>query len=228
MAPATSLSSALKSSQWPHGSPAIAGPLSNMPRRAQPCLVLNFRCQGRQNTRGHFLSAHHVVLQMVPVLIHGCYQCCLLLRERKLKNSREGALWGHFLIWQTHWSMPKIGLRSRCSGFSSLCWCTCQWSWQERVVRVMCRLPLPIRLISPVSPAKKKKKASPTKLYVRYLNPCSRWTLWNLCPGCIIWKLAMATGDPPNVEVPADAHSNITVYELWATMTLIEWICVSK
>ena len=28
-------------------------------------------------------------------------------------------------------------------------------------------------------------------------------------------KLAMATGDPPNVEVPADAHSNITVYELW-------------
>ena len=28
-------------------------------------------------------------------------------------------------------------------------------------------------------------------------------------------KLAMATGEPPNVEVPADAHSNITVYELW-------------
>ena len=31
-------------------------------------------------------------------------------------------------------------------------------------------------------------------------------------------KLTMATGgnlNPPNVEVPADAHSNITVYELW-------------
>ena len=31
-------------------------------------------------------------------------------------------------------------------------------------------------------------------------------------------KLTMATGgnlNPPNVEGPADAHSNITVYELW-------------
>ena len=69
--PQASLPSALKSSQWPHGfwlgrghcditkGPALAGPQYPGARTDQ-------------HTRSHFLSAHHAVLQVVPVLFHGC------------------------------------------------------------------------------------------------------------------------------------------------------------
>ena len=72
-----SLSSTLKSSQWPHGfwlggalydvskSPSLAGPQSPGAR-------------ADQHTRSHFLSVYHVVLQIVPVLFHGCYLCLCL------------------------------------------------------------------------------------------------------------------------------------------------------
>ena len=54
-----------------------------------------------QHTRSHFLSARHVVPQIVPVLFHGCYLCLCLnvyFSERQSwRNPVEDALWrAHF------------------------------------------------------------------------------------------------------------------------------------
>ena len=64
---------------------------------------------------------------------------------------------------------------------------------------------------------KKKKKASPNKDYMFNTLTLLEMDLVKFVPRVHNLKLTMATGgnlNPPNVEVPADAHNNITVYEL--------------
>ena len=99
-----SLSSVLKSSQWTHGFWWGQGPLwhHHGPRPAWSSVS---RCQrADQQTRSHFLSAHHVVPQMVPVLIRGCYLCLRLmftsLRQKAKELQGKVLCGGHFLIWQ--------------------------------------------------------------------------------------------------------------------------------
>ena len=77
-----------------------------------------------QCTRSHFLSAHHMVPQMVPVLFHGCYLCLHLnvyfsdresqrnpvedALQRTLFNSAESTrasprlAWDHFALAFLH------------------------------------------------------------------------------------------------------------------------------
>ena len=66
---------------------------------------------------------------------------------------------------------------------------------------------------------KKKKKASPNKDYMFDTLTLLEMDLVKFVPRVHNVKLTMATGgnlNPPNVEVPVDSHSNITVYELWS------------
>ena len=71
--------------------PALAGPQSPGAR-------------ADQHTRSHFLSAHHMVPQIVPVLSHGCYLCLRLMFTSLGKKAKEiqGKMLcrGHFLIWK--------------------------------------------------------------------------------------------------------------------------------
>ena len=72
--------------------PALAGPQSPGAR-------------ADQSTRGHFLSAHRVVCQMVPVLLHSCVTCVHALMFTSLRDKAEEIqgkmLCGrHFLIQQ--------------------------------------------------------------------------------------------------------------------------------
>ncbi|CAI9180999.1 unnamed protein product [Rangifer tarandus platyrhynchus] len=69
------------------------------------------------------------------------------------------------------------------------------------------------------SPGKKKKKASANKDYMFDTLTQLEMDLVKFVPRVHNLKLTIATGgnlNPPNVEVPADSHSNITVYELWS------------
>ena len=80
----------------------------------------------------------------------------------------------------------------------------------------MCRLLLPVRVVHLALWERKRKKASPEKDYMfdtlilleRELVKCVS-KVWNLK------LLTNANLNPANVEVPADAQNNITVYELW-------------
>lgn len=84
------------------------------------------RCLGRPEHQGLFLSAHRVVCQMVPVLLHSCVTCVhvMFTSLRKLKNSREEALRRTLSVWQNLPEHAQDWLEIAFSGFSSLCQCT--------------------------------------------------------------------------------------------------------
>ena len=82
--------------------------------------------------------------------------------------------------------------------------------------RVICRLLLPVRVVHLALWKRKRKKDFPEKdsmfdtlilLEMDLVKYVSR--VWNLK------LLTSAKLNPANVEVPADAQNNITVYELW-------------
>ena len=82
----------------------------------------------------------------------------------------------------------------------------------------MCRLLLPIRAIHLALRERKRKRLPPNKDYMFDTLTLLEMDLVKFVSRVHNLKLTMATGgnlNPPNVEVPADAHSNITVYELW-------------
>ena len=102
--------------------------------------------------------------------------------------------------------MPETGLRSRCSGFSSLCWCTWQWSWQQRVARASADSCCPsgpfIRLSQ-----KEKEKSSSEEDYMFHTLILLEMYLVKFVSSVRNLKLTTSTGgnhNPLNVEVPAD------------------------
>ena len=96
LAPQASFSSTQKSSQWPQWFWLGRGPLRHQ-QGPSPGWSSVSRCQGRPAHRSHFLLAHHVVPQIIPVLYHGCYLCLRLnvsFSERQSwRNPGEDALW---------------------------------------------------------------------------------------------------------------------------------------
>ena len=123
-----SLPSALKSSQWPHGFRLGRGPLWHHqgPSLAGP---QSPGARADQSTRGRFLSAHRVVCQMVPVLLHSCVTCVhalmfTSLREKAEELQGKKLCGGHFPVWQNLPEHAQDWLEITFSGFSSLCQCT--------------------------------------------------------------------------------------------------------
>ena len=93
--------------------PALAGPQSPGAR-------------ADQSTRGHFLSAHRVVCQMDPVLLHSCVTCVhalmfTSLREKAEELQGKKLCRGHFPIGQNLPEHAQDWLEITFSGFSSLC-----------------------------------------------------------------------------------------------------------
>ena len=84
------------------------------------------------------------------------------------------------------------------------------------MARVICRLLLPVRVVHLALWERKRKKASPEKDYMFDTLILLEMDLVK----CVsrVWNLKLLTGpnlNSANVEVPADAQNNITVYELW-------------
>ena len=91
--------------------PALAGPQSPGAR-------------ADHSTRGHLISAHDVVCQMVPMLLHSCVTCIYTLMFTSLREKAEelqGKMLcrGNFLIWQNLPEHAQDWLEITFSGFSS-------------------------------------------------------------------------------------------------------------
>ena len=84
------------------------------------------------------------------------------------------------------------------------------------MARVICRLLLHVRVVHLALWERKRKKASLEKDYMFDTLILLEMDLVK----CVsrVWNLKLLTGpnlNSANVEVPADAQNNITVYELW-------------
>ena len=84
------------------------------------------------------------------------------------------------------------------------------------MARVICRLLLHVRVVHLALWERKRKKASLEKDYMFDTLILLEMDLVK----CVsrVWNLKLLTGPnlySANVEVPADAQNNITVYELW-------------
>ena len=127
-----------------------------------------------QCTRSHFLSAHHMVPQMVPVLFHGCYLCLHLnvyFSWEKAEELQGKVLWGeHFLIWQ---NLPEhaqdcLAITLFWLFFIVLMYITLKLAGACGESNVQTPSAHPGSSLG--SPGKRKRLLQ-QRLYVRYLNP---------------------------------------------------------
>ena len=106
--------------------------------------------------------------------------------------------------------MPKTGLRPGCSAFSSLCWCTWQWIWQETMARVSADSCCPSGPFIRLSQKEKREVFLWRRLYVQYLNadgdvPCE------ICVQCV----KSETPRQPLVTSTPSMSRFLQTYELW-------------
>ena len=141
----------------------------------------------------------------------------LFTSQRKKAEELQGKVLcgGHFLIWQNlpEYAQDWLEITLLWLFFIVLMYVSVKLAGESGESNV--QTPPSHQGDSSGSPGKKKKKASPDKDYMFDTLTLLEMDLVKFVSRVHNLKLAMATGDPPNVEVPADAHSNITVYELW-------------
>ena len=145
----------------------------------------------------------------------------LFTSQRKKAEDLQGKVLcgGHFIIWQNlpQYAQDWLEIMLLWLFFVVLMYMTVKLAGESGESNV--QTPPSHQGDSFGSLGKKKKKASPNKDYMFDTLTLLEMDLVKFVPRVHNLKLTMATGgnlNPPNVEVPVDSHSNITVYELWS------------
>ena len=190
--------------------------------RAQPWLVLSIQVPGQTSTPGAISS--QLTMQSFKWFL--CFSMAVShvyalmftsLREKAKELQGQVLCGGHCLIQQNQPEHVQDWLKIMLLGlfFFVLMYLTVKLIGESGESNV--QTPPACQGGSFGPPGQKKKKASPDKDYRIATLTQLEMDLVKFVSRVQNLKLAMATCsnlNPPNVEVPADSHNNITLYEL--------------
>ena len=195
--------------------PAGAGP-SVTSARAQPWLVLSLLVPGQTSTPGAICS-RLTMWSLKSFLCISMGVTCVYalmfttLREKAEEIQGKMLCGGHFLIRQSlqehAWDWLEITLLWLF--FIVLMYVTVKLAGESGESK--CTLLLPVRAIHWALSEGERKSLPLKKTTCSIPQPCSRWTLWNLCPVCGIWNSPRR----PVVTSTPSVRRFLKTYELW-------------